>query len=116
LRKLYSKNMVLHFCNSCGYLLKFRQDFEDRFACSICSYVFKISLAKRRIALQGKSRADVIDAESSWNGVDATDERCPKCSYPRAYFKQMQIRSGDEPMSQFYRCCNYECGHTWRVD
>ncbi|KAH0945654.1 hypothetical protein HN011_006663 [Eciton burchellii] len=109
--------MVFCFCTFCGYLLKFKQDLEgNQFACSVCSYIYKITLVRRRIDLQGKSRVDVIDAESTWSGVDTTDERCPKCSHPRAYFKQIQIRSGDEPMSQFYKCCNYVCGYIWRVD
>ena len=41
-------------------------------------------------------------------------EPCPKCSHPRAYFRQHQIRSADEPMTIFFKCCNPECGHNWR--
>eukprot|EP00965_Chrysotila_dentata_P191272 6174412-Pleurochrysis_carterae.AAC.4 len=28
---------------------------------------------------------------------------CPKCSYHRAYYQQLQIRSADEPMTTFYK-------------
>lgn len=39
---------------------------------------------------------------------------CPKCEHDRAYFMQIQIRSADEPMSIFYKCCNEACQHQWR--
>jgi DNA-directed RNA polymerase III subunit RPC11 len=29
-----------------------------------------------------------------------------------AYFMQIQIRSADEPMSTFYKCC--KCANQWR--
>lgn len=37
--------------------------------------------------------------------------RCPKCDHTRAYYFQLQIRSADEPMTTFYKCCS--CGHQW---
>lgn len=57
---------------------------------------------------------DVLGGSAAWANVDATDERCPKCAHPRAYFMQIQTRSADEPMTTFYKCCNHECGHRWR--
>lgn len=39
---------------------------------------------------------------------------CPKCEHERAFFMQIQIRSADEPMSIFYKCCNDACQHQWR--
>ncbi|PVU85391.1 hypothetical protein BB560_007037 [Smittium megazygosporum] len=39
---------------------------------------------------------------------------CPKCEHERAYFMQIQIRSADEPMTTFYKCCQQECSHQWR--
>lgn len=50
----------------------------------------------------------------AWKNVDSTDADCPACSHNRAYFMQMQIRSADEPMTTFYKCCNQTCGHNWR--
>jgi DNA-directed RNA polymerase subunit M/transcription elongation factor TFIIS len=41
---------------------------------------------------------------------------CPRCNHGEAYFKQMQIRSADEPMTTFYRCCREECQLEWRDD
>ncbi|KYN37418.1 DNA-directed RNA polymerase III subunit RPC10 [Trachymyrmex septentrionalis] len=110
--------MVLRFCPFCANLLRFREHSSgNRFACPTCPYIYPIrSRISSRIYFTGKERADIIDAESTWMGVDSTDERCPKCSHSRAYFKQLQTRSADEPMTIFYRCCNHECAHTWRVD
>ncbi|KAJ1501885.1 DNA-directed RNA polymerase III subunit RPC10 [Coelomomyces lativittatus] len=52
--------------------------------------------------------------EKAWKNVDSIDVPCPKCEHPRAYFMQIQIRSADEPMSIFYKCCNLSCAHHWR--
>ncbi|KAF3338321.1 DNA-directed RNA polymerase III subunit RPC10 [Carex littledalei] len=41
---------------------------------------------------------------------------CPRCHNGEAYFKQMQIRSADEPMTTFYKCCNDKCHYDWRED
>ena len=57
---------------------------------------------------------DVLGGSAAWENVDSTEERCPKCSNPRAYFMQIQTRSADEPMTTFYKCCNPQCGHNWR--
>lgn len=37
---------------------------------------------------------------------------CPKCEAKQAYFRQVQIRSADEPMTSFYRCV--QCANEWR--
>lgn len=44
----------------------------------------------------------------------ATPADCPKCHHQEAFFRQIQIRSADEPMTIFYRCANSACGHRWR--
>lgn len=41
---------------------------------------------------------------------------CPRCHHGEAYFRQMQIRSADEPMTTFYQCCNENCHFEWRDD
>ena len=40
--------------------------------------------------------------------------KCPneKCESRTAYFRQVQIRSADEPMTSFYKCV--ECATEWR--
>ena len=36
----------------------------------------------------------------------------PTCNSKFAYFRQVQIRSADEPMTSFYKCV--ECATEWR--
>ena len=102
------------------------------------------------VPTQSKEVDDVLGGEEAWRNVDATSgaqpvrERqalqgschllpaavCPKCSHNKAFFMQVQIRSGDEPMTTFYkarsprrlRCASAEsrtlqcvaCKHQWR--
>jgi len=54
----------------------------------------------------------VLGGDEAWKNVDRTAVECPKCDHGYAYFMQIQIRSADEPMSTFFKCC--KCGHQWR--
>lgn len=40
--------------------------------------------------------------------------KCPRehCNGTKAYFRQVQIRSADEPMTNFYKCV--ACANEWR--
>ncbi len=57
---------------------------------------------------------DVLGGEGAWDNVDQTNAQCPveTCGSNKAYYFQIQIRSADEPMTTFYKCC--KCGHRWR--
>ena len=55
---------------------------------------------------------DILGGSGAWDNVDSTLVTCAKCEHDRAFFLMIQIRSADEPMSIFYRCCS--CGHQWR--
>lgn len=39
--------------------------------------------------------------------------KCRKCGKQEIYTWQLQTRSGDEPITTFYRCHN--CSNTWRI-
>jgi DNA-directed RNA polymerase III subunit RPC11 len=54
---------------------------------------------------------DVLGGKSAWENVDRTSAACPKCQHMQAYFVQIQIRSADEPMTVFYKCCH--CSFQW---
>lgn len=77
-----------------------------------------------RTHLKRKEVDDVLGGKEAWANVDKTDSEsitkqydfgrsindsdltmclvaCPKCDHRRAYFRQMQIRSADEPMTTF---------------
>lgn len=104
------------FCPTCSSILTVEEYLGHlRYKCRVCPYNFNIS---RRITIRSypklKEIDDVLGGSAAWENVDATDERCPTCSHPRAYFMQIQTRSADEPMTTFYKCCNQSCGHRWR--
>ena len=59
---------------------------------------------------------DVLGGADAWKDVAKTEAKCPSqsCNSKMAYFRQMQIRSADEPMTTFYKCV--ECGGQWKED
>ncbi|RZF34881.1 hypothetical protein LSTR_LSTR012878 [Laodelphax striatellus] len=107
---------MLLFCPDCSNVLKVEENIDRyRFKCRICPYAFNI---RQRISTRDypklKEIDDVLGGAAAWENVDSTDEKCPECEHPRAYFMQIQTRSADEPMTTFYKCCNPPCGHRWR--
>ncbi|KAI9168598.1 RNA polymerase III C11 subunit [Blastocladiella emersonii ATCC 22665] len=107
---------MLIFCPQCGNMLTLKSDGgEQRFACRTCPYIFPITEELRtRTYMQRKEVDDILGGAKAWENVDSIDVPCPKCEHPRAYFLQIQIRSADEPMSTFYKCCDHDCQHQWR--
>lgn len=83
--------------------------------CPTCPYKWIITQQiSMRTHLERKQIDDVLGGEDAWKNVDQTDGElitssladdpadCPKCQEcHRAYFRQMQIRSADEPMTTF---------------
>ncbi|KAI8322479.1 hypothetical protein GQ54DRAFT_288051 [Martensiomyces pterosporus] len=67
-----------------------------------------------RTILKRKEVDDVLGGEDAWKNVDSIDTMCPKCRHERAYFMQIQLRSADEPMTTFYKCCDPKCGYNWK--
>lgn len=106
--------MIL-FCPNCSNRIRIESSDRLRFSCNSCPYIFNVSRKlSNRTYPKLKELDDVLGGSAAWENVDSTEERCPKCSHPRAYFMQIQTRSADEPMTTFYKCCNPQCGHNWR--
>lgn len=107
---------MLQFCPICGDVLFVPQTNGNlTLKCKKCPYFFNIaSTISSKTYCKLKEVDDVLGGEEAWKNVDQTEERCPKCSYPRAYFMQIQTRSADEPMTTFYRCAKHQCSHNWR--
>ncbi|EMF16706.1 uncharacterized protein SEPMUDRAFT_34035 [Sphaerulina musiva SO2202] len=119
---------MLLFCPSCSNMLivsqipSFHTAPEDsmhigknRFECRTCPY--QMVLDRRyyeRKNMKLKDVGDILGGADSWKNVDQTEAKCPAegCESRNAYFRQVQIRSADEPMTRFYRCV--ECTREWR--
>ncbi|ODV96240.1 hypothetical protein PACTADRAFT_40385 [Pachysolen tannophilus NRRL Y-2460] len=109
---------MLTFCPYCSNMLVINKtdDNSNRFDCPTCPYEFPIVGLQMfdRKELERKQVDDVLGGEGAWDNVDQTAAQCPvdSCGGDKAYFFQLQIRSADEPMTTFYKCC--KCGHQWR--
>ena len=107
----------LLFCPVCSNLCLVKYDHNgSQFWCRTCPYVFQIDarFASRGAALKKKQMQDVLGGADAWKDVAQTEARCPSCHHKMAYFRQMQIRSADEPMTTFYKCV--QCGCQWKED
>ncbi|GFZ50800.1 DNA-directed RNA polymerase III subunit RPC10 [Saitozyma sp. JCM 24511] len=86
---------------------------ENAWVCPTCPYKWNITnQISMRTHLKRKEVDDVMGGKEAWVNVDKTSATCPKCDHRMAYFRQLQIRSADEPMTTFYKC--EECAHQWR--
>ena len=99
----------MEFCPKCGTILVQK---TKRFACLKCKYVSKnkIKLISSE-KIENKEKIGVLKEEDSsvWPVVKET---CPKCGHNEAYFHSVQMRSGDEGETSFFKCT--KCKNTWR--
>ncbi|PRW32558.1 transcription factor S [Chlorella sorokiniana] len=104
----------LVFCPTCGNLLLVENhDGQNIYACQTCPYVYYIDREiSKSVPLKRKEVEPVLGGEEEWKNAPRTEARCPDCSYHTAYFKEVQIRSADEPATLFFRCAS--CGCNWR--
>eukprot|EP00033_Pygsuia_biforma_P000822 GCRY01000956.1.p1 GENE.GCRY01000956.1~~GCRY01000956.1.p1 ORF type:complete len:108 (+),score=20.48 GCRY01000956.1:215-538(+) len=103
------------FCPHCSNMLFVEHSDEVQFFCQTCPYVHRVvKEIVKQLPVAPKKVDDVLGGAETWENVDATDVKCPKCGFGRAFFMLIQIRSADEPMTEFYKCCSPECGHQWR--
>eukprot|EP00906_Rhabdomonas_costata_P018112 RCo026394 len=104
------------FCPCCGNLLLVEStEHLLRFFCQTCPYVCPVKeTVSERMVLKRKKVDDVMGGEDSWKDADRTKASCPRrdCTSTEAYFRQMQTRSADEPMTEFYKCVL--CGEQWK--
>ena len=105
----------MNFCPICSNLLIVKTKVHCQLLqCQTCPYKYEVREEYRSYAkLVKKDLDDLFGGADAWKNVDKTDAQCPnaECGHQQAYFMQVQIRSGDEPMTCFYKCCN--CGNRW---
>ena len=107
---------MLSFCPHCANMLLVDHCPDGgglKFYCQTCPYVHDITETIRDpVKVERKQVDDVLGGDGAWKNVDKTSATCTKCDHGMAYFMQIQIRSADEPMSTFYKCC--KCANQWR--
>ena len=103
------------FCPFCRNLLLFEKSMSLKYICRICSYQYNINREIVNKTFYDKKQIDaVLGGKEVWENVAKTDATCKKCENDKAYFKEIQIRSADEPATLFFKCSNIECGYEWR--
>lgn len=55
----------------------------------------------------------ISEKEKEKQLLPTTKVICPNCGFNRAYYWEIQTRSGDEGTTQFFKCV--KCGHIWRL-
>ena len=108
---------MFKFCPYCTNLLtiKYLNNY-NKLTCPTCPYLWNITEPiTKTFYPKLKSLDDILGGDEAWKNVQTTDEKCPKCNHPKAYFKELQIRSADEPMTLFFKCENSSCNHRWNV-
>lgn len=111
----------MEFCPKCSSILVPQKNSEGtRLVCRRCGYTRPLSpedenayRITQKITHGPEEETVIIDEKlAQWQTMPTTVQECPKCHHKRAYYWQVQTRSGDEGMTTFYRCC--KCGQTWR--
>ncbi|XP_015924425.1 DNA-directed RNA polymerase III subunit RPC10 [Parasteatoda tepidariorum] len=105
---------MLMFCPTCGNILTAEERKDNfRMVCGSCPYNYIVrKRLSSRLYPKLKEVDDVLGGAKAWENVETTEENCPKCGHPKAYFLQIQTRSADEPMTTFYKCV--DCAHRWK--
>jgi len=101
------------FCPTCGNLLLLDKNFSVyRYCCKTCPYTFNIVQNLQNYKYYDKKKIEpVLGGKEAWENVNQVEALCPKCTHNSAYYRQLQIRSADEPMTTFFKCV--ECAHQW---
>ena len=108
--------MATTFCPCCASLLV-PDNKSSALLCDTCPYKFGLGkkyFQKKDFSAKQKQVADVLGGPEAWKDVEKMQTDCPACGHDRAYFRQMQTRSADEPMTMFYKC--EKCGQNWKED
>jgi DNA-directed RNA polymerase subunit M len=90
-------------------MLKPKEERGKKFLACACGYSSKTA-AKVTEAGQKKEQIEVMSEMDTT--LPLTDEHCPVCNHPRAFWWTKQMRASDEPETKFLRC--EQCKHTWR--
>ncbi len=105
----------VEFCKKCGsIMLPEKKKKTVALKCRKCSYSTKKGIREIKLLEKRKPAKTVVVLEKNHSPLPIIDMLCPSCSNGKAYYWMQQTRSADEPPTQFFRCTNVKCKHTWR--
>jgi len=105
----------MQFCPCDGTLLQVTvaAGNELRFFCPVCPYIHcPTTKTVTEVPTARKRLDDIHGGKAALENQEKTEVVCPECGNGEAFFKQVQMRSADEPMTIFYTCTR--CQHRWR--
>ncbi|MCX6815609.1 MAG: transcription factor S [Candidatus Aenigmarchaeota archaeon] len=102
--------MDVQFCE-CGGI--FEPIGKGRVRCRSCGKEMIMHMGEK-ITTQAKKEEVIVIEDTKPDRLPTTMKVCPKCGHKVAYWWLIQTRSSDEPPTQFFRCENEKCKHTWR--
>lgn len=100
---------MIEFCK-CGGILSPKG--KNVVACRSCGNEVKKSISAS--ITENREKKDIVVIEDNRPDLPSTEMQCPSCGNDKAYWWLIQTRSADEPPTQFFRCTNEKCKHTWR--
>lgn len=103
----------MQFCPTCGNILLIDASKTvstvNRLFCRTCPYHIEVKKDIRRRIYLNKEKVDDEIFENTKGAT--TDAKCEQCGHKKAYLKELQTRSADEPATIFYKC--EKCGFQW---
>ena len=101
--------MNIEFCDCGGILVGSNGGLQ----CRSCGKMSKKSTLDVKMT-ERSSKKDIIVVDDNAPDLPTMQKSCQKCGNERAYWWLIQTRSADEPPTQFFKCTNEKCNHTWR--
>jgi DNA-directed RNA polymerase subunit M len=105
------------FCPKCGSMMSPREEKGKKyFACS-CGYNTKNAgaaapKATLKEVMKGSRKEKVAVVSDADTTLPLTEEQCPRCKHPHAFWWTKQMRASDEPETKFLKC--EKCKYVWR--
>jgi len=103
---------MVEFCPKCGTLILGGKKGEE-IKCPKCGTVIKKGVEEKVIKEELNSNKNLEIKEEIGEVYPIVEAICPKCGHNQAFFWTKQMRSADEPESQFFKCV--KCKHEWRI-
>lgn len=105
--------MSHQFCPLCGNLLLIDiSSGKTELKCRTCGLQLNYVGQKIQEAPLNPMDPNNLVAPDATAFQQKTEIKCEKCGNMEAYYKEIQIRSADEPTTIFYYCT--KCGYQWR--